>query len=280
MKRENGIFCKIIFISLVIVVSAETVGNLGYTVEKFNNGHGLYYENMGNMNLYNAQWKTVIYFDIKKIDLELETLKQYVQHTEQLCRSPVLATWKDCIQFNRDTEPKMMLLTKSRDILKGLTGIKGEKSRGKRGVFNFVGELSKILFGTMDVDDAKYYNEQIENFEQNSHSMSKLIKDQVTIVRATLGTINDTVADMTYNSKLVSEGLIKLKDAVNEIKKDQASNFQYWNEKMTMEGHIVRIGDAIMYIHRNLDILMSSIMNAQKGILQPQLISPMKVIDT
>jgi hypothetical protein len=35
-------------------------------------------------------------------------------------------------------------------------------------VFNFIGEVSEILFGTLDDDDALYYNKQLKHFEQNS----------------------------------------------------------------------------------------------------------------
>jgi hypothetical protein len=48
-----------------------------------------------------------------------------------------------------------------------MTGKGVGNRRRKRGVFNFVGELSKVLFGTMD-DDVKFYNDQIKLFEQNS----------------------------------------------------------------------------------------------------------------
>ena len=34
-------------------------------------------------------------------------------------------------------------------------------SRAKRGVFNFIGGISKILFGTMDSEDASYYTDKI-----------------------------------------------------------------------------------------------------------------------
>jgi hypothetical protein len=40
-----------------------------------------------------------------------------------------------------------------------------ERVRFKRGVFNFIGGMSKILFGTMDNEDASYYAEKISNLE-------------------------------------------------------------------------------------------------------------------
>lgn len=48
--------------------------------------------------------------------------------------------------------------------------------RKKRGMFNYIGELNEILFGTMDEDDGKYYNEQIKLLEQNSEDMNTLLK--------------------------------------------------------------------------------------------------------
>jgi hypothetical protein len=43
--------------------------------------------------------------------------------------------------------------------LKEIAGQQVGGKRKKRGVFNFVGELIKILFGTVDEDDVKYYDE-------------------------------------------------------------------------------------------------------------------------
>lgn len=66
-------------------------------------------------------------------------------------------------------------------------GRESESNRNKRGLFDFVGKVSKTLFGTMDGDDAQYYNEQIEHFECSSSSLTGLLKQQLTIVRSTLG---------------------------------------------------------------------------------------------
>jgi hypothetical protein len=49
----------------------------------------------------------------------------------------------------------------------------------KRGVSNFIGELSKILLGIMDDDCAKYYDERTIFFEQNSEDMVSSYYDGV-----------------------------------------------------------------------------------------------------
>jgi hypothetical protein len=73
-----------------------------------------------------------------------------------------------------------------------------------------MGEIIKILFSTLDSDDTDYYNEQIEHFEENTEDMTSLMKQQLTIIKASLGTFNDTVSDMEY-CKIVKDRLFGLK---------------------------------------------------------------------
>jgi hypothetical protein len=40
------------------------------------------------------------------------------------------------------------------------------QSRYKRGVFNFIGGISKIIFGTLDNEDANYYSDKINSLEK------------------------------------------------------------------------------------------------------------------
>ena len=62
------------------------------------------------------------------------------------------------------------------------------------------------MFGTLDNDDANYYNEQIKLFEQNSQDIHKLLKQRLSIVRSSLGAVNNILADVEYNENLIKEG--------------------------------------------------------------------------
>jgi len=52
-------------------------------------------------------------------------------------------------------------------ILKQLTGNEDAPihTRDKRGVFNLFGGICKILFGTLDNQDANYYTDKISHLE-------------------------------------------------------------------------------------------------------------------
>jgi hypothetical protein len=54
----------------------------------------------------------------------------------------------------------------------------------KRGAFNFIGELSKILFDAMDEDDPKKYNEQ-----------------QLNAMKSSLDALNNTLMAVEFNEK-------------------------------------------------------------------------------
>ena len=69
-----------------------------------------------------------------------------------------------------------------------------------------------------DDDDAKYYNEQIKLFEQNSDDMNTLLKQQLSVVRSSLGAVNNTLADVEYNENLLKEGVSKVTEYMNTLK--------------------------------------------------------------
>jgi hypothetical protein len=64
-----------------------------------------------------------------------------------------------------------------------------------------MGELSKI----------KYYNEQIKLFEQNLADMTTLLKQQLNIIKSSLGAVNNVLTDIVFTKPSIKEGLAKIK---------------------------------------------------------------------
>jgi hypothetical protein len=64
----------------------------------------------------------------------------------------------DFVRIARYTDRKAKEVQELKELVRQLTRVEEKApSRCKRGVFNFVGGISKILFGTMDNNDASYY---------------------------------------------------------------------------------------------------------------------------
>ena len=156
-----------------------------------------------------------MYVNLNRIDNETIVLRQYVQHVNALCQMTVIRNWTGCAHFGSDVRERLNQLTKTEGLLKEITG-QETGGKKKRGVFNFIGELSKILFGTMDEDDAKYYNEQIKLFEQNSEDTNTLLKQQLSVVRSLLGAVNNTLTDVEYNENLLKEGINRITKCMND----------------------------------------------------------------
>jgi hypothetical protein len=74
-----------------------------------------------------------------------------------------------------------------------------------------MGGVSKVLFSTLAENDAEYYEEQICHFESNSDDTTELLKQQVYVIKSTLGALNLTIADVALNDKHVKQGLVEIK---------------------------------------------------------------------
>jgi hypothetical protein len=66
-----------------------------------------------------------------------------------------------------------------------------------------VGEISKLFFGTLDENDAEYFDENIRHFESNSEDTNELLKQQFYVIKSTLGALNITLADVEHNDMLI-----------------------------------------------------------------------------
>jgi hypothetical protein len=73
--------------------------NWDYTVEKYEESPGIYYQNKGQMNLYNTEWSVVVYVDLKKIDTQSQGLDQYIKHVNKLCQDIEVQNLTDCHHF-------------------------------------------------------------------------------------------------------------------------------------------------------------------------------------
>jgi len=94
--------------------------------------------------LYNTMWKTIVYVNLKEDDLDMDSLGSYIYHVDRLCNSVELKTWKGCSQFRELVSDRFRHLRNSESLLTEAVGRNYEDSRLRRGILNFVGEISKV----------------------------------------------------------------------------------------------------------------------------------------
>jgi hypothetical protein len=271
-----------ILLSLSAYLSDAVLSELGYSLQRYDESPGVYYESKGVANLYSAEWRTIVYVDLGKINKEIIALRRYLHHIDVLCHTKYIRGWAGCINYNKDANEKLHQLTETEELLKQITGsqaVAGKAKRRKRGVLNFMGELSKILFGTMDETDARYYNEQIRLFEQNAEDTTTLMKQHLYVVKSSLGAINNTLSDLEYNEQLLREGVSNITGHMDAVESETRKITDTFSAKVEIEGHVLRVNNAMDTWQRKLDLLVASVGTAQKGVLQPQIISPFSLME-
>ena len=132
----------------------------------------------------------------------------------------------------------------------------------------------------MDENDTHYYKEQIKLFEHNSDDMNTLLKQQLCLMKSSLGAVNSTLIDVEYNENLLKMGISNITRYMNNLRSETTANVNIVSAKIKVEGHTLKVTSAMNAEQRNLDLLIDSVVHAQKGVLQPQIISPTTLMES
>ena len=57
-----------------------------------------------------------------------------------------------------------------------------QTNRIKRGFFDFICDLSKTLFGTLDKKNVQYYNEKLDKLRSDNVETAHIIKNQTNLI--------------------------------------------------------------------------------------------------
>lgn len=135
------------------------------------------------------------------------------------------------------------------------------------------------MFGTMDSEDASYYTDKISDSEREQADFLKLSKEQITVVKSTLRSINTTLQDVYENERVLSKGLENMAKHVNEHDGEIKRMFTSTSMLLLVNEHSAQLDRALGECRRDYEILIEAIINAQKGILQPHIITPAQIMN-
>jgi hypothetical protein len=66
---------------------------LDATLQRFKESLGLYYDHIGEAQLYNTQWRIVTYVNLQEADQNLETVKKYARLSVDFCKNHEHTYW-------------------------------------------------------------------------------------------------------------------------------------------------------------------------------------------
>jgi hypothetical protein len=188
----------------------------------------MYYDDhIDQVQLYSSEWKLVTYVNISNLETTYSTPVDFVAQTRAICKelSPeATSTYQSDVSLMNQSISR---IHRTRRKISEIARDKGEEvfnfdhihthtKRNKRGVFKFIGTVSKILFGTLSNEVADYYQIKISELESEQLSMLKAAKEQLNVVRSTLHTVTSTLVDIAANELQINENLRTMQKQVNE----------------------------------------------------------------
>jgi hypothetical protein len=151
---------------------------------------------------------------------------------------------------------KLQQIKNTRQLLSDIVQKEDGNKRQTRGLFNFVGQISKALFGTMDDEDAQFYHDQIERFEQGTTTLTQLMKQQLMIVKSTLCAFNEMLTDVEYNELKMREGLSQLEAYIATFGSRIENTTYLLSLRIALESHTAKALEASHADHAREEIFL------------------------
>ncbi|XP_033216084.1 uncharacterized protein LOC117172356 [Belonocnema kinseyi] len=165
----------------------------------------VYAEEIGHAKLYHTIWHLVVSFDPSQLEPRFTDFYNAYQNANQMCQA--------CIE-----QFELKILNIQIDRLGGNKRILNqllETRHTKRGLFNFVGSISKTLFGTLEEKDLEYINNELDQLYTDNKVRFTSISNQTKIDKTILNLASHDVQVLSEHSKANVDRLNKMINQTN-----------------------------------------------------------------
>ena len=107
----------------------------------------------------------------------------------------------------------------------------------------------------------------------------KLSKEQITVVKTTLRSINSALLRVSENEKSLSKGLEEMAKHINEQDGEIKKMFTAYSLLLTTNEHTMQLNRAIVECQREYEILIDAVIISQRGVIQAKLITPAQILE-
>lgn len=142
--------------------------------------------------------------------------------------------------------------------------------RSKRGLINIVGKANKWLFGTLDSDDEKRYNQAILNLQLNQKDILKELNLQTSLSKNLIDSYNKTITTLNSNQK-------KLEHSVKILQESVYSTINNNNHYISFQGVLYQVNLDCQNLITFIDNLEDAIMFAKLNILHNSILSSLEL---
>lgn len=238
-----------------------------YAVTKIKNNPGVFYEAVGTLRMTETSWKMIIYVDLTEFNQAVDTIQREINVAFLRCKS----IYDMCEPYKRQFNATLNKLHKIAKYDEHLHGLVGTKI--KRAPLEFIGEISKILFGTITAEDARHILETIKHVENKTDDLATLLMNQTIATRARFGELYNATLKIKAQQDELYMHLRKTAATAMETATDTKTRLYF-------ESIIENIERTIVEHEIDLNVLIDAILFGKQGMIHPRLISPSKLIET
>ena len=183
---------------LISICEAQTKTH--YTIP-IDNNPGIYFERIKDIRYTQTDWKILVYIDTNPIHFDAAGMYSTIYQVNQTCTNSIRCRfifkrlefiWA---RIHKVRETHEILI----DIMKEVEGQDPTdsiiKTVPKRSApLSFIGNLERLIFGTLSEEDADHYNQEIDKLSKSQVDLAKLGREEAHLVRHKMATIEKEIA--------------------------------------------------------------------------------------
>lgn len=220
-----------------------------------------------NLQIYRTTWRLITHVNLIKFTSHLRTLRKNWAGLKWTCKSlgpeciiePQLKQLSQQIGAINETQRHIRELLVEKNIL------------DKRAVLGFIGQISKILFGTLDEDDADKYDNWIETLGNRTSDTLTLVANQTQIVKSELEKTRLSHRLLADKVARINESLVRITNKVE----DTIKAIQHNEILATLTA---TLGTQVTEYAEDTETLINAILFAKRGQLHPSILKAEKII--
>lgn len=256
-----------------------------FSLQTINKCAGILYEPFNTVLLETSSWKLVNSIDLENYyDLYDNFIFSYKKMVG-LCdlKGSQKEYLKPCALSKNVFNQKNRIFIRVQDIHNIIGQVLNSQqflNRTKRGLVNAVGSVAKVLFGTLDENDAEHYNEILQKLETNQITMQHLFSEQTSIFENTITSLNSTNQANKQVFENLNEKVNQLESFISDHVKKSINNLTlYENFAIQFSEYFSLFQLVSEQFQFYQSDLLNIILYAQNGILHPLVLSPKSLID-
>lgn len=242
----------------------------GIQITPIEKGTGLYFDRIGTMKILVDHWKLITFKDIENIPRAIASLQARCKHTIANCNE--LEEISSSIKCSKRTNQIGKSIDKTIEKFESLSHLTSTR-RQKRSWFDGIGSVLKTVFGTLDNDDAIYYDSVINKIIKDDKEIYRIMKNQIQVTQSAIQNFNNTIRKLNENERTLDNNFVNMKKFIDDL----SSNVTIVNVRSILNQHFSTMSMMTTDLIEEIDTIVNAILFAKQNVLHPAIITPKQI---